>query len=224
MKQKHAIYPIIMSICALFCFIAIAIWFSQAVQPPWGGIMLLIMPALLLGILAFFAAKGKLTALAIWIWTTVLAVVLFLASALYVPVLTVWTATTTTTDIGYYHRAYAQIGEVDGVKAVFPRAIPADAEDISFTYSPPFLQGGEVFELSYTTTTEKLVEWAERLTGESEWIGSNQAWHTEHNWFLSDADATRYQLLWDGGYNHGEICYVLIDENAGRITFYYSRW
>ncbi len=186
--------------------------------------MLLILPALLLGMIAFCAAKGKLGASATNIWTTVLVVVLFLASVFYVFILSVWTATTTTTDIKYYSRAYAQINKEAGVKEVFPKSIPVDTDDIAFTYFPQFLQGGEVFELSYTTTDEKLTEWTTLLKSESEWIGSNQTWHTENNWSFNGIDTMRYQLDWDGGFNHGEICYVLIDEETGRITFYYEDW
>ena len=66
MKHKYALYPIIMSICALLCFIAVLILFSGAVQPPWGRMMLLILPALLLGLLALCAAKGKLGVIALF--------------------------------------------------------------------------------------------------------------------------------------------------------------
>ena len=224
MKHKYAYYPIVMSICALVCFVVVLALFSGAVQPLWGRMMLLILPALFLGIVAFCAAKGKLGVSATYIWTTVLVIVLFLGSVFYVSILYVWTATTTTTDIKYYSRAYEQIDEEDGVKEVFPQSIPADADDITFSYSPQFLQGGEVFELSYTTTDEKVTEWVTLLKSESEWIGSNQEWHTENNWSFNGIDTMRYQLYWDGSFNHGEICYVLIDEEMGRITFYYSEW
>ena len=224
MKHKYAIYPIIVSICAFICFLIVLLLFSGAVQPLWGRMMLLILPALLLGMLAFCAAKGKVGVTATNIWTTVLAIVLFLGSVFYVALLFVWTATTTTTDIQYYSRAYAQIDEESGVKEVFPKSIPADADDISFTYYPQFLQGGEVFELSYTTTDEKLTELKTLLKSESAWIGSNQDWHTENNWSFDGKDAMRYQLDWDGDFNHGQTCYVLIDEEMGQITFCYSKW
>jgi len=224
MKHKYACYPIAMSICAFCCFVAVFALFSRAVQPLWGRMMLLILPALLLGMIAFCAAKGKLGVSATIAWTTVLAVVLFLASVFYVSILSVWTATTTTTDIQYYSRAYAQIDKEDGVKEVFPKSIPADADDITFTYFPQFLQGGEVFELSYTTTNEKLTEWTALLKSKSEWIGSNREWHSANNWSFNGVDTMRYQLDWKGDSNHGEICYVLIDEGTKRITFYYSEW
>ncbi|MBQ7968485.1 MAG: hypothetical protein IJ292_01500 [Clostridia bacterium] len=44
----------------------------------------------------------------------------------------------------------------------------------------------------------------------------------ENNWSFDGVEATRYQLDWDGEFNHVEICYVLIDETMKRMTFYYS--
>ena len=90
--------------------------------------------------------------------------------------------------------------------------------------TPQFLQGGEVFELSYTTTEEKLTEWKTVLTREAEWIGSNKEWHETNHWGFHGEDSVRYHFDWDSGYNHGEMCYVLIDEDTNRITFYYSEW
>lgn len=213
-----------MSVCALFCFIAVILVFAGAVQPLWGRMMLLLLPTVILGGVAFFAAKGKLGASATAIWTTILSIVLLLASLFYISLLFIWTATTTTTDISRYSRAYAQIDEVEAVGGVFPKKISEDAKDISFTYTPPFLQGGEIFELSYATTNEKLTEWETLLQEKAEWIGSNQKWHTENNRSFDGVDATRYQLDWDGDFNHGKMCYVLIDEKISRITFYYSHW
>lgn len=224
MKRKYALYPIIMSFCALVCFAAVVMVFAGAVQPLWGRIMLLALPALILGVIALLAAKGRLGATATTIWTTILSVLLLLGSIFYVLLLSVWTATTTTTDIQYYTRAYAQIDEVEAVEGIFPKTIPAEAQNIVFTYNPQFLQGGEIFELSYTTTNEKITEWTSLLNEEAEWIGSNHQWYSENNWSFDGVEATRYLLYWDGGFNHGEMCYVLIDESTERITFYYSIW
>ena len=107
MKRKYARYPIIMSTCAFLCFIAVVIVFTGVVQPLWGRMMLLVLPALILGVVAFFAVKGKLGVSATTIWTTILSIVLLLASVFYVFLLVIWTATTITTDIQYYSRAYA---------------------------------------------------------------------------------------------------------------------
>lgn len=80
MKHKYALYPMILSSCALACFLAVLVLFSGAVQPLWGRIAVLLLPALLLAAVAFFAARGKLSPSAAAILTTVLAIVLFLGS------------------------------------------------------------------------------------------------------------------------------------------------
>ena len=224
MKHKHALYPIIMSAVAFVCFAVVFLLFAGTVQPLWGRIALLVAPALFLGIVAFFAVRGKLGVPATIIWTTVLSVVLALASAFYVIFLFVWSATTTTTDVRYYGRAYRQIDDRDGVEDVFPNSIPADAADVEFVYHPQFLQGGEVFELSYTTTDEKLTQWETLLSKEAQWIGTNEDWEQDNGWSCEDEDGILYQLYWDGGFNHGEMCYVLINAESERIKFYYSQW
>ena len=224
MKRKYALYPIIMSICALVCFLGVLLVFSGAVQPLWGRMMLLMLPALVLGIVAVCAVKGKMGEAATTVWTTVLSVVFLLASVFYVCILSLWTATATTTDTRYYSRAYAQIDELEAVQEVFPKTVPEDAQDIQFTYFPQFLQGGEEFELSYTATDDALTQWRTLLKRKAEWVGPNQKWHSENNWSFDGTSGTRYQLYWDGGSNHCEICYVLLDEDLSRITFYYSVW
>lgn len=224
MKHKHALYPFIMSICAFVCFLGVVFLMADTVQPLWGRTMLLLLPAVILCVVGLFALKGKMNKNTTVILTTILVIVLLLASVFYFFLLSIWTATTETTDIRYYTRAYDQIEDEDGAEEVFPRRIPNDAENIEFSYTPQFLQGGEEFELSYTTTDEKLAEWAARLTREAKWVGSNKEWHEANNWGFSGEDSTRYHLGWDGGFNHGEMCYVLIDEETNRITFYYSEW
>ncbi len=225
MKHNHALYPIIMSSCAFVCFLGVVLLMADTVQPLWGRTLLPLLPALILCAVGLFALKGKLNKNKTVILTTILAIVLFLASVFYFFLLSIWTATTETTDIRYYSRAYDEIDDEDGVKGIFPNVIPKFAADISFSYTPQFLQGGEVFELSYTTTDGDLSEWKSLLEKKAEWVGTNQQWHEENSRSIPGTDlSTRYHLYWDGGFNHGEMCYVLIDAETSRITFYYSEW
>ena len=223
MKHKHALYPIILSVSAFICFIAVVVLFSEAVQPRWGWTMLLLLPAVVLALVSIPAAKGKLKATPTYILTTVLVLILLPASGLYTVILGFLTSGETT-DIRYYTRAYAVIENEDGVEGIFPQKIPADAKDIEFSYMPQVLQGGEVFELTYTTTEDQIKDWIALLEGEAEWIGSNKEWHETNQWGFYGEDSVRYHLYWDGGFNHGEWSYVLIDEDAKRITFFYEDW
>ena len=224
MKNKYASFPLTTAILALFCFLFIAFLMSTVVQPPWGRTVVLLIPALVLGGIGLLALKGMLDSKKTAVLTVVLSIIFLLASICYTFLLFIWAATTDTTDVKYYPRAYAHIEGGNGVKGAFPQVIPADAKDISFHYNPAFLQGGEVFELSYTVTEEKMSEWTVRLEGAAEWIGSNEEWHHTNNWSFYDTDSIRYHLYWDGGFNHGEMCYVLIDQSICRISFYYEDW
>lgn len=224
MRNKHALFPLAMGTLALICFLAVVLFMASSVQPLWGRIMVLLLPALILYAVAFFSLKGKINSKKTVILTSVLTIVLLLVSIFYTFLLTIWTATTTTTDVRYYSKAYAQIDDEDGVEGIFPDTIPIDAKDVAFRYSPQFLQGGEEFELSYIVTDEALSEWKTRLEKKAEWIGSNGEWHEMNNWGFHDTDTTRYHLYWDGGFNHGEMSYVLIEPSTRRITFYYTDW
>ena len=224
MKNKSARFPLIMAVLAFFCFLLVVLLMSTAVQPLWGRTVVLLIPALVLGGIGLLALKGLFDSKTTEVLTAVLSVIFLLVSICYTFVLSIWTATADTEDVKYYSRAFAQIEDGNGVKGVFPQIIPSDAKDISFHYNPAFLQGGEVFELSCTVTEEKISDWTELLEGAAEWIGSNEEWHHTNNWGFSDADSIRYHLYWDGGFNHGEMCYVLVDPSICRITFNYEDW
>ena len=224
MKNKYAIFPIVMAGLAFLCFLFLAFNMACTVQPLWNKTMVLILPSMILSVVAVFALKGKLDRRKTESVTLVLSIVLVIASFVYTIFLSVLTATTVTTDVKFYTRAYAQIEDEDGVEGIFPDSVPEDAEDVAFRYNPQFLQGGEWFELSYATTAEVLSDWTSFPEDKAEWIGSNEEWHQMNSWGSHDVDSTRYHLYWDGGFNHGEMSYVLIDLSNNRITFHYEDW
>lgn len=232
MKYKHAMFPCIMSGLSFLCFLFLMFDMASAVQPLWDKTMVLILPSLVLALVGFFAYKGKLSARTTDSLTIALSIILVIASFLYTIFLSVWTATTVTTDIKFYPRAYAQIDEEDGVTGIFPATIPVDAENIAFRYNPQFLQGGEWFELSYTTTAEVLSDWDSLLQDRAEWVGSYAEWRENHGGGgVQHEDALLYQLYWEdethgeAAYaNHGETAYVLIDRTQNQITFFYEDW
>jgi len=45
-----------------------------------------------------------------------------------------------------------------------------------------------------------------------------------NTWNFYGSDSVRYHLYWDGGFNHGEWCYVLVDPSACKIEFIYEHW
>lgn len=222
MKNRHAFFPLVMTGLAFLCFLLTVFCMSTCVQPLWGKTMVLIMPSMLLAVVAVLALKGKLDRRMTEFVTLVLSIILVIVSFAYTVVLSVLTTTTETTDVKFYSRAYEKIEERNGVKGVFPDVVPVDAEEVAFRYFPGFLQGGEVLELSFTTTAESLSHWETLLREKAEWIGSNEEWRRNH-WGYGDEDAVRYQLYLEDG-NHGETAFVLINSTGKQITFYYDRW
>ena len=224
MKYKACLFPFLMGSLALLCFLAVMLLVSGSVQPLWGRALILLLPAFLLCGIGILSLRGVLNDKAVLVLTSVLTVVLLFLSVFYVFLLSVWTATTETTDTKYYSRAYRAIGHEEHAGEFFPASIPEDAEDVSFLYTPQFLQGGEVFRLSYRTGEDRIAEWVDRLESAAEWSGANEAWCRSHYGTFSGTDSIRYQLYWDGGFNHGEICYILISRSDCRIESNYERW
>ncbi len=223
--RKPTLFPLIMATAALLCFLAVVAAFAvYVVQPPWGALSLLLLPALILGAVCRGAYTGKLPADHVTGTTVGLSALFLFLSGGYLVFLLMLSSTTVTTHPLYYPRALAVIRHHPGVEAVFPERIPAEAEEVDFTYWPAFLQGGECLRLSLTLPEEALAEWTARLESAATWMGSDKAWHTENQWSGGEPDATRYLLYWDGGFNHGKWSYVLIYPTTRRITFFFEDW
>lgn len=222
--SNRSLFPFLMGTLALMCFLAVALVLSFSVVPPWGRMLPLILPAVSLFVIAFMSQKEKLSGRMTVVLTLIASVVLLTASFFYTVLLCVWTATADVENVKYYPKAYSQIKDGEAVEGIFPEAVPEGAEEVYFHYNAPFLQGGEMFELSYTASAGELSQWEDFLESKSEWVGSNEDWHRMNNWGFIGEDSTRYQLYWDGGYNHGEWSYVLINPSSSRITFRYEDW
>ena len=224
MKEKAGLLPFAAGALALSCFLLVAGVMATAVQPLWGRTLVLLLPALVFFAVGAAARKGSLSPRAAAVLTAVLAAVFFFLSLCYVFLLSIWTATTVTTEGKYYTRAFAQIDRKEAVCARFPASVPEDAREVEFSYMPRFLQGGEVFRLSYTAPEDEITRRSISLQAAAEWSGPNAEWFRMHGQPGGEGDSVRYQLFGSGFVNHGEECCVLIDWAAGRIEFYYSDW
>ena len=224
MKDRAGFVPFAAGGLALVCFLLVVGVMATAVQPLWCRTLVLLLPALVFFAVGAAARKGSLSPRAAVALTGVLGAVFFLLSAFYVLLLSVWTATAVTTDVRYYRRAYAQISGKEAVSAHFPASVPEDARDVEFSYTPRFLQGGEVFRLSYTAPEDEIFRRSALLRAAAEWSGPDAEWRRMHRHVPGGSASLRYQLLGSGFGNHGEECCVLIDQAGGRIEFYYSDW
>ncbi len=224
MKDKAGLLPFAAGGLALVCFLLVLGAMATAVQPLWRRTLVLLLPALVFFAVGAAARKGSLSPRTTAALTAVLAIVFFLLSVFYVFLLSIWTATEVTTDVRYYRRAYARISGKEAVGAHFPASIPEDARDVAFFYTPRFLQGGEVFRLSYTAPEDEIIRRSALLRAAAEWSGPDAEWFQMHRQYPGGSDSLRFQLFGSGFGNHGEECFILVDRAAGRLEFYYSDW
>ena len=224
LKKEQALFPFIMGILAFVCFLVVAVVFIVGtVSPRWGSVLILLVPSFVFFGIGILAWKGIFNSKKTTVLTIILTVVLLVLSFFYVIIL-MFLSAEPTTETRYYERAYHQIVDEKYVKDIFPANIPEDAKDISFYYSPQFLQGGEEFRLSYIITEEKIMEWTALLQDTAEWVGSNKEWNEKNLWGFSGSDSIRYHLYWNGDYNHRIMCYVLVDPSLCKIEFIYEHW
>lgn len=223
--KEWSVLPFLMAVFALICFLLVfAMMMSMVEPPPVARTMVLLFPALILMGFGVLANLLHFPLGVIWIVTILLTAVLGVWGFRETVFVVVEAFATETTDVRYYGRAYDDIDHEEYLKGIFPEEIPENAENVDFYYCPQFLQGGEVFELSFTTDKESLDAWDEFLREHAEWSGPDIEWCELNNYGRREEGITRYHLYWDGGYNHGEIGYVQIDPSVGRIRFYYSHW
>ena len=224
MRKHQAVLPFVMGGLAFVGFLLAAAIMTTAVQPLWEETMVLLLPAAVLCAVGFSVRKGILSPRTATVLTVVLSAVFLLLSLGYLFFLSLRAATTVTTDTKFYERAYDRIDGDERIRACFPPHVPSDAQEVDFCYRPQFLQGGEVFRLSYRTTEERIIERIPELQAAAEWSGSDEDWYAMHRQGSGDSGSVRFQLFGSGFGNHGEECCVLIDRAVCRITFYYSRW
>ena len=108
MKNKKSVFPFVMGTLAFLCFLAVVLLMSSSVQPLWGRVMVLLLPSVILYAVAFLSSRGKLDSKKTVILTSVLTIVLLLVSIFYVFLLSIWTATTETTETRFVKGAFCK--------------------------------------------------------------------------------------------------------------------
>ncbi|MBE6930968.1 MAG: hypothetical protein E7463_11905 [Ruminococcaceae bacterium] len=227
MNRKAAVFPLSMVGAALVCFVAAFFTLTHnVIKPPYGMLSLLLIPALVFLAIAVLAWKGKLSLRASTGLTLVSTLILLILSVLYCFVLVFTIATTSVTDISYYEKIVTTLQDRPGIEA-FPETVPDDAE---LFYTPAFLQGGEVLEISYAPETEVLQRLCNELTSSAMWYGEKEAFRRYTGMSLYEAnESDTIYLLWlkgyvPGSYNHGEETYVIVNQAKGMVLFHYSHW
>ena len=238
---KKAPYPALVTIISFILFIGLYLLFTLTVVNPYyiKGLIFII-PFLCFGIVTFYTAADKLSISASTIITSLLIFALGIGMSIVFIFMSINAALTTTVDINRYERVLKVTGYPNNpLTRCFPDKIPADAQNISFHYNPAFLQGGEQFDLKYTSDSVSINKYVKALSQGAKWIGKSNDSNAENNGINTadfyDAgydelpeDFTIYLIegkpYKQNNWNHGKISLIAISTQRNEIIFHAEDW
>ncbi|SHO45540.1 hypothetical protein [Anaerocolumna xylanovorans] len=162
----------------------------------------------------------------------IMVLLIFFISVLSVP--------SDTDDYKEYKRILKTTGYTDNpLLANFPVSIPDNARDTAFYYTPRFLQGGEVWSLSYKTDIAEVISREEAFRAKAVWIGATSDYEAaEYGVTDSDFSYAGYDVLpedftvylfyskpyKENNWNHGSISMAAVSIEKRQLIFYAEDW
>jgi hypothetical protein len=237
---KKAPFPATLTLISFVLFVILYYFLTvKEIQPYYLKGLIFAIPFICFGITTFFSATGKLNIVTSTAITIMLICVLsfgMLAAAVFIAV----SEETTITDIGKYERVLKLTGYPKRqISRHFPYEIPSSAKNIVFSYNPPFLQGGENFNLKFETDTASIKDYIDKFSQKAKWIGKSNDSEFKVNGITSASfnnfgytklpeDFTIYLLVSKSyepnNWNHGELSLVAISKERNEIIFLAENW
>lgn len=182
-------------------------------------------PAMCFGALWLLARAGRMKGQTASRGAKGLAIVCLLALPFALAFSALEAVTTPTDDPAHYARARKLCGTA---VAAFPAEIPAGAQDVTFWYNAPFLQGGERLMLSYAGGDVSAMESAAAAALWSGPLAEARGLYEPMAWLGGDmAEDAEVHILacrpgTDGTWNHGLLACAAC--NGARTWFLYENW
>ena len=208
----------------ILLYAAMLLWLPE---PPVLSGLLVFLPAALLSAAAVLSEHGKLRT----VGTALLSLFSIGIAVVGIPALLLFESVRTAFVPVENPARYARILRLRGypddpLVAAFPPEIPAGAEEITFRYRTPLLQGGEKLTLSFTPPPGMLEELKARCEASDtgallpDWhlVAESSEWGEEPDELWCFA-AEPYH---PGDWNHGEYSAAWVKD--GRITFRMEDW
>lgn len=146
-----------------------------------------------------------------------------------------------TTNPNDYKRALENSGLSGHLTAVFPREIPEEAQNVSFSYNPAIGQGGEKLVLKFTEEIESVQRLLDQFATKTIWHGSTADVRAQDYGIFSEvtslADDAQDGLPADfqlyvfyaqpsrvGDWNHGENSLAIVSQARCEVIYYASKW
>lgn len=235
---KKLIFPIIMT--GLSFLLAILVYFLvtwQSVDPyVWQGILFFI-PCFCFGIITHLTYIGKISRLCSIALSLCLAVVSIVTASGLLFYLSIDAATTTTTDIRKYQRVLRISSITEEFQSnIFPAEIPADAYDVSFSYHPALMMGGEELVLGFKTNADNMDLYKQEFEAKAAWIGNGPNTYAE-DYGIFYGTLTSFDLPYDAtiyvisaipsrkdDWNHGKRLLAATSDSENYVLFYAESW
>ena len=237
---KKAPFPAMMTLISFVLFVVLYYFLTvKEIQPYYLKGLIFAIPSICFGITTFFSARGKLhivTSTAI----TIMLICVLSFGMFFAAVIIAFTEETTVTDIRKYERVLRLTGYPENsVSRHFPYEIPRGAKNIVFSYNPPFLQGGENFNLKFETDTVSIKDYIDKFSQKAKWIGKASDGEVKMNgvalasfnkfgYTTLPEDFTIYLLVSKSyepnNWNHGELSLVAISKERNEIIFFAEDW
>lgn len=239
LNLKRAAFSAVLTGVSFIAFLIIYWIITQEfVEPYYYEGLLLAIPFVVFGIITYMTAKGRISKSKSEILTSGLATAFGILTAFLLILIVFHSIATTTTDVSRYKVA---LDHMEDLTRGFPRDVPDNAEEVSFSYHPALGQGGEELILRFKTDKETILSYKNIYSRLAVWHGSpNDGERTRHGLFdgrlhvfngdyNEPPDDLEIYVLYSRPYlpeswNHGELSMVLISEENLKVVFYAGDW
>lgn len=242
-RFQKAAFPLIMAGLAFLCFIAV---YTLVVTYPispfylrglWFGI-----PTICFVIIAVLVYQGLIKTSTSMLLTIIMTILSLFLSIGGLVSLAIESDSSHITDVSKYERVLSRLDDGNNAAlALFPNAIPEQAEDAQLLYHPAFMQGGALLCLTFQTEQEVIQNYQAMLSRRAIRIGDPTHLYTEETGITESAlsvladqkrglpkDFTLYftycQPSQPNNWNHGTSAFVATSESERVILFYYESW
>lgn len=240
-RYTRAIFPGVVTVIALIGFLFVYPLLIRTTVAPmhWKGLPFAA-PFLCFGFITALAAMGLLKTGPTILITICSMALLTGFSVCYAFYLSMDLATTTVTDTQSYEKALKLLQYPNRPETgQFPAAIPADAQNVYFAYTPAFVQGSERLCLKFETTPDAIRSYRETYEKKASWMGNPNRCDTASTGIYPSAAAlfdyasdgippdlilyvTYSRPYRPGDWNHGVTSFVAISEARNEILFSYE--
>ncbi|MDN6409718.1 MAG: hypothetical protein L0J76_06405 [Tetragenococcus halophilus] len=228
-NSKKAIFPGLMTLLAFLSFVYVY-WLLtyRAIHPFYFRGLLFAIPFIVLGVISYLTAQGKIQWIASIIITLLFSVTFLVASLNGLFYLSFEATKVNKIDIENYERIL-RLSD-DSLTKHYPKEIPDHAKNVRISHQSPFVQAGEIFQLRFQTDAERIKDYQEEFAKKAIKVGTIE--EIEEGAIFKHSDLPFKSIIYllvsepyqANNWNHGEYSLVAINEETNEIVFLMEDW